>query len=290
MGLTAATLVGTFEDGSTEWHEQRSQVIGSSDIATIMGLSDWKSAYTLYLEKRGELEPAPVPQHVQDRYDYGHHMEPFIAGKFSERNPDLTPERTGSWVSNEHPWLGCNPDYLIGDGVLECKTFPNLAEWNESGPPMKYVVQVQHQMFVLGADHAFIAGWGSMGGYGQWRFDADPFLQSVQLHAAQEFTERVDAGTPPPIDGSQSTYMSLRRLNPSLERGRELTIPEDIPQDVYDALMAAEKAYSDAEKEQLKWRGHMLAHMGTAQFAVLDGKRIASRVGVKDNPPYLKVM
>lgn len=282
----AGTLVGTFDDGSPEWHEQRDSVIGSSDIATILGLSDWKSAYTLYQEKRGEIEPAPVPQEVQDRYDYGHHMEPFIAQKFRERHPDVEPERTGSWVNNEHPWLGCNPDFLIGDEILECKTFPSLYEWNEFGPSPIYVAQLQHQMFVLGAKRAVIAGWGSRGGYGEWWFDADPFQQAVQLNAAIEFARRVDAGEPPEIDGSESTYMTLRRMNPSLTRGAE----EQVPAHIAEALLEAEETFKAAEKEQLKWRGHMLAHMGTAQFAVFDGKRIASRVGVKDNPPYLKVM
>jgi putative phage-type endonuclease len=289
-------MVGTFEDGSPEWHEQRGSVIGSSDIGIILGLSKWKSAYTLYLEKRGELAPLPPSQEQQDMHDYGHHMEPFIARRFHIRNPGLTTYRTGSWVNDEHKWAGCNPDYLIGpldnygpenaDMVLECKAASGMADWRDDGPPALYQVQLQWQLMVLGKDRGCIAAYADRGGYDEWWYDADPWAQRAYLTAAEEFTRCVDEGVPPEIDGSASTYQSLRRLNPSLERGREVEIPERI----YEALTEAEKTYAAAEKDQLKWRGHALAHMGTAQFAVFDGRRVASRVAVKDNPPYLKVM
>ena len=45
---------------TTEQLEARKKGIGGSDVASILGLSPWKSQYQLYLEKRGELEEEPL--------------------------------------------------------------------------------------------------------------------------------------------------------------------------------------------------------------------------------------
>jgi putative phage-type endonuclease len=285
MSVTdTATLVGVFEDGSPEWHEQRGQVIGSSDMGIILGLSTNKSARTLYHEKRGELKPEEPSPELQELYDYGHFMEPFIAERFRLRHPELpAPEKTGSWIRTDTPWMGCNPDRLIGDEPLELKTLQSKADWDEFGVPALYEVQLRHQMWVLGARRGVIAGWAARGGYGEWWFEADDFVAEVQLQAARNFTRMVDDGTPPEIDGSESTYRTLRRLNPSITPKQEVVVPEDIGEQ-YLAAMAGSAA---AEREALRMKGHLLAHAGTAQYIFHGARKIARRQAKGDGVPYL---
>jgi putative phage-type endonuclease len=293
--LGDAEYVGTFAQGSPEWHEQRAQVIGSSDIAPILGLSSYKSAFTLWHEKAGLVEPRVPDERWQNKLDYGHHMEPFVAGKFMKANPEYLLQETGSWRSVRNPWQGCNPDRLVhlsldrgeiptANAVVELKTFPSLSDWAD-GPTPGYVAQLFWQLDVFGFQRGWIAGYANLSGdYVQYEFEPDPFMADAVRAKARAFADSITEGTPPEIDGSDGTYQTVRRLNPSITPKEEAVIPDEIA----ERYLEAAKSAKASESELFKWKGHLLAHMGTAQYALYEGKKIASRIGVKDGVPYLK--
>jgi hypothetical protein len=292
--LGDAELVGVFEDGSPEWHEQRGSGIGSSDIGVILGLSGWKSALTLHYEKRGLIEPAPVSPEQQELFDYGHYMEPFIGERFAARHPELvvSDDGGGSWRNVDRLWQLSNPDALVRpsgstgwDGVLEKKTAKFKTDWDENGVPPLYDAQIRWQMDTFGFRYGWIACWFAVGGYAEYFIEADDFLADVHRNAAIEFNRGVDEGIEPEIDGSVSTYMTLRRLNPSIPDPKAEVL---IPQEIAEQYLAACENFKNHESELLKWKGHMLAHMGTAKYAFHNGQKIASRVAVRDGVPYLK--
>lgn len=281
--LGTAELVGVFEDGTPEWHEQRASGIGSSDIGVILGLSGWKSALTLHYEKRGLIDPAPVSPEQQELFDYGHYMEPFIAEKFAARHEILQPKVTGSWRNVDRPWQICNPDRLIPEGVLELKTAKFKADWDENGVPPIYDAQVRWQMDTFGFRYGWIACWFAVGGYGEYLIEADDFIADVNRDAAIEFNRGVDEGIEPEIDGSLSTYTTLRQLNPSITPKLEVTVPEFIGQQYLDACAAL----TAAEAEELRTKGHLLAHAGTAQYILHQGQKIARRQAKGAGVPYI---
>ena len=317
--LGNAEYVGTFDQDSPEWHAQRAEVIGSSDIASILGLSHFKSAYTLWHEKAGLIMPIPPDERQQNKYAYGHFMEPFVASRFMKAYPEFFLQETGSWRSIEHPWQGCNPDRLVhladtpaevpaAHSVAELKTFPSLADW-EGGPPAGYVAQLKWQLDVFGFRKGWIAGYANLSGdFVPYEFELDPFEADAVRARAKDFNSSVEEARAvladaenagwdearvleilqelaPDIDGSEDTYRTIRRLNPSIPDPKaEAVIPDDIAEQYLEACRNAKTS----ESELLKWKGHLLAFMGTAKFAVYDGKKIASRVAVKDNPAYLK--
>jgi YqaJ-like viral recombinase domain len=284
-----AELVGTYVQDSPEWHAFRASVVGSSDVASILGVG-FKSAYTLWHEKRGLIEPLPPSEKMRRKFAYGHHMEPFIAGLFVEGHPGWHVETgVGSWRHIERTWQGCNPDALVAESKdeplvpLEMKTFPSLADWQE-GPPPGYVAQLLWQADTFGAPGGWLAGYANMSGdYVEHWFDADAFAAAAVRSKVREF---LDGDEPPEIDGSEDTYLTLRRLNPSIPDPKAEV---DIPQDVAEQYLEAAAQYKFADSELLRWKGHLLAHMGTAKFAVYDGRKIASRVASKPGAvPYLK--
>ena len=59
--LSSCNYLGTYASGSPEWHAARNEqgVISGSEIGAILGLSPFKSAFTLWAEKVGLL---PVDQ------------------------------------------------------------------------------------------------------------------------------------------------------------------------------------------------------------------------------------
>lgn len=313
----AAEYVGTHKQGSPEWHAARDAGIGSSDIAPVLGIG-YKSAFTLWHEKVGLVEPATPDEKLQRKYDYGHWMEPFVAGIFADKHQELFVQETGSWRNRERPWQLSNPDRLVTladspadtltpHSVVELKTFPSLSDW-DYGPPPGYVAQLKWQLDTFGFRHGWIAGYANLSGdYVEYGFELNPFEADATRAVAEVFWLSVvearqvlaDAGEgamedpgvrailaelAPDIDGSEGTYQTLRRLNPSLERGKEHEVAEEIAEQYLEATKAAKAADSDLNK----WKGHLLAHMGTAQYALYDGKKIASRVGMKDSVPYLK--
>ncbi|MBT8161044.1 MULTISPECIES: lambda-exonuclease family protein [Arthrobacter] len=294
--LGNAEYVGTFEQDSPEWHAQRGEVIGSSDIASILGLSHFKSAYTLWHEKAGLIEPKTPDERWQNKLDYGHFMEPFVASKFMQKNPEYSLQETGSWRSTLHPWQGCNPDRLVhlvdtpsevptAHSVVELKTFPSLADWAD-GPSAGYIAQLKWQLDVFGFPMGWVAGYANLSGdYVQYPFELDPFEADAVRAKARAFADSITEGVAPDIDGSDSTYQTLRRLNPSIPDPKaEAVIPDEIAEQYLEAANNAKVS----ESELLKAKGHLLAFMGTAKFAVYDGKKIASRVAIKDGVPYLK--
>jgi len=290
--IGTAVLAGRYKQDSPEWHQFRAEVIGSSDVAAVLGVG-FKSAYTLWHEKRGLIAPLPVPPKMRRKYAYGHHMEPFIVDIFNEEHHGLVAQiENGSWYHAERAWQGCNPDSMIwqadgaGGGVIglaELKTFPTLADW-EGGPPAGYVAQLLWQVDTFGLPGGWLAGYANLSGdYVDYYYEADPFTAGAVRQKVRDF---FNSEEPPEIDGSFGTYETIRRLNPSLERGVEVEIPEDIA----ERYLAAAAAYKFADGEMNKWKGHLLAHMGTAQFAIYEGKKIASRVAGRgaDPVPYLK--
>jgi putative phage-type endonuclease len=286
-----AELIGKFRHDSDEWHAARSEFVGASEAGIALGLSHWKSAYTLKAEKLGLVEPKEPDVKMKRKLAYGHHMEPFVAAEFAGNHPGLAVMETGTWRNKHRPWQGCNPDRLLAlegcadelipHSVLELKTFPYLEDWSEGIPPL-YRVQVLWQLDTFGYKRGYIAAYANMtGDYVEYEVEVDPFEMECIRDQVWEWASSDEL---PEIDGSVDTYETIRRLNPSIIRGKEVHIEPEIAY----AYCKANVDLKSAEREANKWKGHLLAHMGTAQFALYGGKKIASRVAVKDGVPYLK--
>jgi putative phage-type endonuclease len=289
--LGNAELVGTFVDGSPEWHAARADLIGASDVPIILGLSTYKSAYTLWHEKAGLIEPQPVSTEMQRKRDYGHFMEPFITDIFRKEHPDLDIRPTGTWRNRERKWQGCNPDRLVTSTRLpgvatlaQIKTANFLTDWEAKLPPA-YVAQVQWELDTFGYDTGYLIVYFNVSGhYREYEIKADPFVADAVRDRVRAFADSIGECEPPDIDESPDTYETIRRLNPSLVRGKTVTVPEDIGLEYVRSL----NLLRHAEGQYNMWRGHMLAHMGTAQYAEMpSGLRIASRVAKGNNPPYI---
>ena len=94
-----------------EWLKYRGSGIGSSEVATIVGLNPFETPYQLWRRKVG-IDP-PVEENFAMRA--GHILEPAVA-KFWEdatgREVDLSSE--GDWliVDDAKPFLRVSPDRL----------------------------------------------------------------------------------------------------------------------------------------------------------------------------------
>jgi putative phage-type endonuclease len=183
--------------GSDEWHQHRLLYRNASETAAVMGLSPWLTPYGLWEIKTGRrtqecnyvmqrgLELEPLARQAYER-DTGSIMEPavMVLGDYSASLDGLT---------------------FDGSVLLEAKCPFKGAEsetWKQAmigQVEPHYIVQVQHQLMVSGADRCHF-----------WVFDGqDGILVEVlpdraafdQIRSAWDefWTKFVVIDTPPPI-------------------------------------------------------------------------------------------
>ncbi|MFE5532689.1 lambda-exonuclease family protein, partial [Embleya sp. NPDC056538] len=214
-----AEYLGTFEDGSPEWHAARADGLGGSDIAAVLGLSPWESRFSLWHAKRG----MGGEREVTDQMSMGKLIEPFICDTlFTRRFPDLEVERTGTWRNRARPWQIANPDRLAFDAYgrvygVEAKNvkYDQADEWGEDGSdviPVYYEAQVRHYMDTLGLGVYYVAAFFAGCDFKVFRLEADERQARIVRDAGAEFHRTVLEGIRPNLDGHTRTYQVLKAI------------------------------------------------------------------------------
>jgi len=178
--------------------EERKLGIGGSDMPIILGLSNYKTPYQLYLEKIGES----VGDDAQTPYQYwGQQLESVIRDEFAKRN-NVIVETPDTSIHPFHDYLRGNVDGFIPawNAVLEVKCSAGFMahEWGEDGSdviPMQYLVQVAHYCAVLNADFAYIAVLIGGNDYREFKYTRNFELESKIMDAAKTFWECVTTKT-----------------------------------------------------------------------------------------------
>ena len=200
--LGTALLRGRFADGSPEWHEARASVIGGSEVGSIMGVNSFESRYVLWYRKAGYL--GKTEEVANPLFEWGHRLEPVVAEKFADMHPEYDVQVSGSWVHQDRPWHGANPDRLLAyklnyideagneladvmdvEAVLEIKTSMSGYGWENDMCPVKYVLQLRWYMECFGLDYGLPGGPGVPGGLPGVPGPAGP-VQAGGLHADRQ--------------------------------------------------------------------------------------------------------
>lgn len=194
-----------------EWLAARKSGLGSSDIAGVLGQSSWASPYSVWWDKvRPDVNTEDDGGTEQMRW--GQLLEPVIADEWTERTGIVT-SRLGLSRSVARPWQMASPDRLTADGgVLEVKTCSawDRDEWDKDTIPLKYLLQVTHQMDVLGVDHGHVAVL--IGGAELLLFDValDAEIVEVIRTRGAAFWQLVENRTPPVTDFHKATTEALK--------------------------------------------------------------------------------
>ncbi len=178
----------------------RTKGIGGSDAASILNISQYKSAYQLYFEKIGEIQPVVDNQYVE----WGNRLEPVIADAFAEKNGKQLKVVDEQLVHEKYPFITANIDRdIVGeDAGLEIKTAIQwkIAEFEDQIPD-SYMAQIQHYMLVTGYSTFYIAALIGGSTYKQYAIDRDnTFINDVLLPAEIKFwNENVLKRVPPQV-------------------------------------------------------------------------------------------
>lgn len=292
-----AHLLGHFDAGSDEWHEQRRNRIGGSEAAVCVGLSPFESWYSLWHRKAGLV---PDKQVDSPAMEWGRRLEAEILHKWCDNHGDYGPRQNGTWQSEQRPHMVANPDALVAKPggateIVEIKTASQGWQWGEHGAtgsdaiPVHYRCQVLHYMAVLGATIAHVAVLIAGNDYREYTIERDDEAEQdiAQIVAAeQQFMDSLPGGRAeqtPNIDDHTATFQMVREMHPDIEQGEAVEIPAALKYDYKTACATAK----NAQDQKRKTTAQILDQMGNAQYAEHEGQRVASRQAKPGGTPYL---
>lgn len=168
----------------------RKLYLGSSDAATALGLSPWKTSHELWTEKQPGFE---VVREDNPLFERGHKMEDVMVDMLMDRGR-VVDFREREFVHCEYDWLKCHVDGIMpewtsinnsidkgftGPGLLEMKApgSHRAREFNTEGMAKDYLIQGQLNMYLSGCK------WGSFVylDYDKWELKVLDMFLDVKL-------------------------------------------------------------------------------------------------------------
>lgn len=289
-----AELIGVFTPGSPEWHEARRNGIGGSEIAAVLGISTWESAFSLWHRKNGTVPP----REANTEMDAGRRLEPVICQVFAERHPELYVARGGTYRNRQRRYQIANPDGLvypwqcacgaaadvlcsclpdpIPDALHEAKFALYPDGWGEEGTdqvPPYYQAQARWYEDVFGLTRTYLTVFiGSTGEFREYVIDADEQDTALMRERAEAFMASLATGKQPPIDGHDATYRTVKAIPDGME-DVDVEVTPQMKDEYYDAL----DAFTAAEAEKRRAAAVILDAIGTGRRATCLSERVATR-------------
>lgn len=196
------------------WLRARNTGIGASEIAVLLGASDWGSNLEMYYRKVGEIAESLVEQ--TEAMQWGLLLEAAIRDELARRaEVQLLDAPARMLRSIAHPWATATPDAITVDGEpVEVKNLTHGYDpeaWAEQIPE-KYMLQCQHQMLVTGAKRCLFGAllWGSRLVW-EWVPRDETRIRAI-LKAGSEFWGHVERRDPPESDGNPQARKALAKL------------------------------------------------------------------------------
>lgn len=187
----------SLEQGSSAWLSARRRRLGGSEIASVLGISPYKTRLELWEEKAGLREAKSIGHlpHVKR----GIEAEPVARARIERML--CVGYTTPVLIDAEHEWAVASLDGLCHDHTLEIKTMSadkhRDVAWG--WVPDYYECQVQWGLMISGRTRGMFASYRPEDGSLHWTWIArDANAIAEMRERAVEFWGWVEAGTPPP--------------------------------------------------------------------------------------------
>lgn len=195
-----------------EWLKLRSQYIGGSDAAAVVGLNAYASPYSLWAEKTGK-----IPGFAGNlATEVGTFLEEFVAQKFAQETGKKVRKCNQSFLNSEYPFAIANIDReIIGeDAGLEIKTTDslNLKKFKNGEYPANYYAQMVHYLAVTGKQRWYLAVLIGNKEFKWFTLERDEAEIAALMNAEYYFWELVKTDTPPAVDGTVATSEAMKTI------------------------------------------------------------------------------
>lgn len=263
----------------TEWLKYRESGIGSSEVATIVGLNPWETPYQLWRRKVG----LDAPKQENFAMKAGHYLEDAVSLFWQdETGQQVIKSSAGDWLirDDERPYLQVSPDrtYWQADmphnaenkGILECKTTQMTID--EDDIPKHWFVQVQYQLGVAGYQHGSLA-WLTQGrnfGYKDLAFVPDFFAWLVE-EVDKFWIDNIQGKQEPTAANVQDILLKYNRHTD----GKIVEVNDEIFA-AYQDLKAVKDELSAIEEKKTALEEKIKLGFGDAEAISYDGQTLAT--------------
>lgn len=263
-----------------DWAAGRRSGIGSSDAPQLWGCGySGASLLSLFAEKAHGQE-REFDWQTQAIMKMGHAAEPIIREWF-ERDTGLRvacdPENSYR-ASMDHPFILASLDGYTVDSedrfvVVELKRIGRHArkEWGEQDVPLKYAVQLQHQLLVTGAPYGYVVASCEERELLVRRLDRDEEFLAAHVDKCKWFWDMVSAKEySGPIDGSAGSTDAVKKLTATATPGKsvELSVEAD---DLIEAIRKFSDVARQADEEVEAAKNRLKLLIGDAEAATCPG-------------------
>lgn len=218
-----AITVTDAELADLAWHRWRQGGIGGSDIAALLGLSNYASPVSLYYEKVGAFDGEREPDSQRQRI--GKRMEALLAAEFHDMTGLHVVGEQQQCEHIDNDWARCTVDGFVvaGDlwpgngprlGTIQMKTDGRFG-WPD-GVPANIRAQCCWEMGVTGLRHCWLivmfAGFKIEVFEIPWDQDAEDDWEFMLAKATGFWEQNVLAGVVPPMDDHPATTRALTEV------------------------------------------------------------------------------
>ena len=208
-----------------DFTRERSKYLGGSDMGAILGLSKYRSAVDVWMEKTGKL----TTQQDSLPLRFGQFAEEFVAREYAlatscelaiHEAPILHPDYAYMQGHIDRFVLEKDTPLIRDDGeiqalrILECKTANPFAQsdWGEIGTdqvPLSYLVQCVWYMMITKIERTDLAVLFGNADFRIYEIKKDRELEHMVLERAIDFWDNHVLKDLPPPATSESDYKSL---------------------------------------------------------------------------------
>lgn len=204
------------KQNTEEWLEFRKSRLGGSDAPIIMGVSPWKTAYELWLEKLGLSQ-----SHSNYAMQRGSEQEETARFEFSLYHGISVEPKV--LQHPDHEWMIASLDGISEDGKtiveIKCPGREDHSKALAGNVPEKYYPQLQHQIAVAGVDKALYFSW-TADTYVTLTVERDDEYIKNMIEKEREFYRCLQELTPPALSNKDYVQKSDALWTEASERWR----------------------------------------------------------------------
>lgn len=255
-----------------EWLKLRSQYIGGSDAAEVMGLNPFSSPYALWAEKTGQI-PCFAGNLATE---VGTFLEEFVAQKFAAETGKKVRKCNQSFLNSDYPFAIANIDReIVGeDAGLEIKTTSelNMKKFKGGEYPANYYCQCVHYIAMTGKQRWYLAVLIGNRDFQWFTIERDEAEIAALMGAEADFWELVKNRTPPVADGSRATTAAIKTI---FAESSEDTVDLTLKLPALLQYIDLDKQIAELETLRDEAANRIKSFMGDAGGGECDGYRVS---------------
>lgn len=262
--------------------ENRTGFIGSSDIASILGLSRYKSPYQLWLEKTGNI-PEIMQNLINEKKEFFERRklaEPYILSVWKNKHKIEPLKVNNIFYDDEFQYMRSEIDFQFIDPktgierngeIKSIANYSNMKEWGldySDDIPLEYMCQTQFGMGITKKESVLLVAMKGFDEYHEYIIHRDDELIKILRNEAKNFWELVQNNIAPERSSVDDfNYLKNNDQYVEIEEDRIALI---------NAIKDCKSIIKSTEEELADYENMLKILIGVNEGAKINGKSVAT--------------